>query len=182
MLPRTPFRAALGLLLAAGLAACGGSGQAEAAPNDGARAQAEAAPAQGPAAENVKLAAAGTGPLVTVYKSPSCGCCRKWVEHMEANGFRVEVHDVDDIMPAKREAGVPEHLGSCHTARVEGFAVEGHVPADVIQRLLRERPQVAGIAVPGMPMGSPGMEGPRTDPYDIIAFTKDGKTEVYESR
>lgn len=181
MLSRTPFRAALGLLLAAGLAACGGSGQAEAAANDAARPQAEAAPGAAPAAE-AKLASAGSGPLVTVYKSPTCGCCSKWVDHMKENGFQVEVHDVDDIETPKREAGVPGHLGSCHTARVEGFAVEGHVPADVIKRLLRERPQVAGIAVPGMPMGSPGMEGPRTDPYDIIAFTKDGKTEVYESR
>ena len=127
-------------------------------------------------------AAAGENVLVTVYKSPTCGCCTKWVDHIREAGFRVEVRDTPNVQPVKTEHGLPGHLASCHTALVGGYVVEGHVPADVIRRLLRERPEVAGVAVPGMPMGSPGMEGPYTDPYQVIAFGKDGGTSVYESR
>lgn len=120
--------------------------------------------------------------VVIVYKSPTCGCCAKWVDHIREAGFRVEVRDTVNVQPVKTAHGLPAHLASCHTALVGGYVVEGHVPADVVRRLLRERPDVAGIAVPGMPAGSPGMEGFWTEPYDVIAFGRDGGTSVYESR
>jgi hypothetical protein len=120
---------------------------------------------------------------ITVYKSPSCGCCAKWVEHMQGAGFKVTVKDVDDVAPVKREMGVPASLESCHTGVVGGYVVEGHVPADLVQRVLREKPKLAGLAVPGMVTGSPGMEmGARKDPYDVIAFDRSGKTRVYAKR
>ena len=119
---------------------------------------------------------------MVVYKTPTCGCCSAWVDHVRENGFKVEVRDMNDVSPIKADLGVPAHLASCHTGVVGGYAIEGHVPADVIVKLLRERPEVAGIAVPGMPMGSPGMEGPRKDPYDVVAFQANGKTRVYLSR
>jgi len=117
---------------------------------------------------------------VTVYKSPACGCCKEWVKHMQANGFSVTTHDVDDVMYAKTTNGVPLALASCHTAKVDGYVIEGHVPASDIKRLLKERPPVAGLAAPGMPNGSPGMEqgGPK-DRYDVISFDKQGRTAVY---
>ncbi len=119
---------------------------------------------------------------VVVFKSPTCGCCNGWVNHLKENGFSVEVHNQRDMSTVKADLGVPSHLQSCHTAKVGGYVVEGHVPADVIARLLKERPQVKGLAVPGMPMGSPGMEGPRKDVYDVITFQKNGKTTVYSSQ
>jgi hypothetical protein len=121
-------------------------------------------------------------PTITVYKTPTCGCCTKWVDHLEHYGFRVEAHDVRDLGPIKNKYGISRALESCHTAEVDGYIVEGHVPADLIERMLRERPAVAGIAVPGMPMGSPGMEGPYRERYDVLAFDRDGKTEVYDRR
>lgn len=121
-------------------------------------------------------------PRVTVYKSPQCGCCAKWVDHLREAGFQVTALDVEDVSPVKREHGITAGIASCHTATVDGYVIEGHVPADVIARLLEERPEVKGLAVPGMPIGSPGMEGPREDPYDILAFDADGRTRVYESR
>ncbi len=170
-LARSAF--ALSLVLAAG---CGGQGAQQTSP------AADQAATPAPTTAGGAVQAAATGPLVTVYKSPTCGCCANWVEHMKAEGFQVEVHDVPDVRPTKRTHGVPGHLESCHTALAGGYAIEGHVPADVIRRLLAEKPQVAGIAVPGMPVGSPGMEmGARKDPYDVIAFTKDGQTSVYSS-
>src|SRR5919202_4232644 len=114
--------------------------------------------------------------VVTVYKSPSCGCCRKWVEHVKAHGFAVRAFDVDDLHEVKAAAGVPAALQSCHTAYVGQYVVEGHVPADDIRRLLAERPAVAGLAVPGMPVGSPGMEGGPSEHYDVIAFERSGRT------
>ena len=119
--------------------------------------------------------------VVTVYKTPTCGCCAKWVDHLKEHGFTVEVVDQPDVSPVKREHSVPQAFASCHTALVDGYAIEGHVPADVIARLLRERPKVAGIAVPGMPIGSPGMEVPGRAPdrYDVLTFDKQGKTAVY---
>ncbi|HEX7239243.1 MAG TPA: DUF411 domain-containing protein [Longimicrobiaceae bacterium] len=126
--------------------------------------------------------AAGEGPLVTVYKTPTCGCCRSWVDHLRQAGFRVETVDREDLSPVKKEHGVPQALHSCHTAVVDGYAVEGHVPADVIRKLLAERPAVKGIAVPGMPMGSPGMEGPRKDPYEVFTFDASGPKDVYAVR
>ena len=121
---------------------------------------------------------------VTVYKSPTCGCCTKWVEHLEANkNLRVTTQDVDDVNAIKQNLGVPAALASCHTAVANGYAFEGHVPGDLVAKVLRERPKIAGLAVPGMPVGSPGMEmGPRKDAYDVMAFTKDGKTRVYAKR
>ena len=115
---------------------------------------------------------------VVVYKSPTCGCCKAWVTHMRENGFRVEVHEQYNVTPVKNELGVPGRLRSCHTAKVGGYVIEGHVPADQVKRLLEEKPDVTGLAVPGMPMGSPGMEGPRKDPYEVSAFRRDGGTRV----
>jgi hypothetical protein len=101
---------------------------------------------------------------------------------MEKNGFRPRVHDVNDVSPYKRKYGVPAALESCHTAVVGGYALEGHVPADLVRQILTQKPNIAGLAVPGMPMGSPGMEGPRKDNYDVIAFDKTGKTSVFAKR
>ena len=122
--------------------------------------------------------------VITVYKSPTCGCCKEWVTHVQKAGFKVDVKDMDDMASVKADAGVPASVQSCHTAVVEGYAVEGHVPADVIRRLLKERPKVAGIAVPGMPAGSPGMEVPgrKADRYDVVTFDRKGSTGVYTSR
>lgn len=113
-------------------------------------------------------------PLVSVYKSPACGCCGEWMKHMRANGFRVETHDVADVMPIKRRYGVPDELASCHTAVVGGYAIEGHVPAADVQKLLRERPKLRGLAVPGMVAGSPGMEQGPPQPYATLAFDDRG--------
>lgn len=122
------------------------------------------------------------GPEITVYKSPTCGCCSKWVDHLKAGGFSVRSHDVPDVGPIKRKHGIPDRLSSCHTGLVGGYAVEGHVPADVIRKLLKERPRAVGLAVPGMPMGSPGMEGPHRDRYDVLLVLPGGATRVYASR
>jgi len=118
---------------------------------------------------------------VTVYRSPSCGCCTKWVEHMQEAGFEVEMHEVSDVTSIKRMNGLPARLASCHTALVGGYLVEGHVPAVDVKRLLAEKPKIAGLAVPEMPIGSPGMEMPgvKAKPYDVLAFDSDGRTEVY---
>ncbi len=125
---------------------------------------------------------AGQDPGLVVYKSPTCGCCKGWVEHMRANGYQVEVRDRQSVLPVKESMGIPRDLRSCHTAVVDGYVIEGHVPADAVARLLKERPAVRGLAVPGMVMGTPGMEGPRSDPYDIVSFGDDGSAAVYESR
>ena len=129
--------------------------------------------------------AGGTGMAsaadVTVYKTSTCGCCVAWGRHLEANGFQVAVKELDDLTAVKQAHGITRELASCHTATVEGYVIEGHVPASDIHRLLKERPQVAGLAVPGMPMGSPGMEGPYKDRYDVVAFRRDGTRVVYAS-
>lgn len=119
---------------------------------------------------------------ITVYKSPSCGCCAKWVEHLRANGFAPTVRDMEDLSEVKATFGVPSALQSCHTASVGQYVIEGHVPADLIRRMLRERPKIAGLAVPGMVTGSPGMEGGRAEPYDVVAFDRAGHTSVYAHR
>ncbi len=116
---------------------------------------------------------------ITVYKSPTCGCCSKWVRHLQVNGFEVEAINRNDMNSVKSEAGIPRQLASCHTAIIGGYVIEGHVPAVDIKRLLKERPDVAGLTVPGMPMGSPGMEGPRQDKYEVLTFTKSGDTAVF---
>lgn len=123
---------------------------------------------------------ASAGPEVTVYKSKYCGCCSAWVEHLRSSGFRVIARDVGDVIALREKLGVPNDLGSCHTATVAGYAIEGHVPAGDIRRLLRERPRARGLAVPGMPLGSPGMEGPRRDPYQTLLFQGDGSYIVFE--
>ena len=120
-------------------------------------------------------------PKVVVYKDPECGCCGAWVDHMKANGFSVTVHDVRDMAPHKQKLGVPERLASCHTAVVDGYTIEGHVPASEVKRLLKERPKAKGLAVPGMPQGSPGMETGKLDPYDVLLFDTGGRTSVYRS-
>jgi hypothetical protein len=122
-------------------------------------------------------------PMV-VYKSPACGCCSLWVDYMRKSGFDAKVQNVDNIGALKLKLGVREEFASCHTTEVGGYIVEGHVPVEVVQRLLKERPKIAGIAVPGMPAGSPGMEVPsgKKDSYNILAFTSDGKTTVYDRR
>ena len=118
-------------------------------------------------------------PKVTVYKTPTCGCCKKWVSHLEANGLEVESIDMKDLRLIKSMSGIEPSHSSCHTAKVGEYVVEGHVPADDIKRLLKERPDIRGLTVPGMPMGSPGMEGPRKDDYDVLSINKDGSTGVY---
>ena len=121
------------------------------------------------------FAAAAT---VEVYKSSTCKCCAKWVDHMRANGFTVNTNDVGN-KEARERAGISTALGSCHTALVDGYAIEGHVPAQDIKRLLKERPRAIGLAVPGMPHGSPGMEGARSEPYNVLLIDKQGGTAVY---
>ena len=112
--------------------------------------------------------------VVTVYKSPTCGCCGDWVRHIRASGLRVEAYDLEDVSPMRRRYGVPGALASCHTAVVAGYAIEGHVPAADIQRLLRERPKFVGLAVPGMVVGSPGMEQGPPQRYETLAFDARG--------
>lgn len=124
-------------------------------------------------------------PSIEVWKSPTCGCCGKWVEHLEANGFAVKAKNTSPAMldRIKRQAGIEEKLASCHTGLIDGYAIEGHVPAADIKRLLEMRPDAVGLTVPNMPLGSPGMEQPdgKTEPYDVLLVKKDGSTEVFAS-
>lgn len=126
---------------------------------------------------------ASKAPLVEVWKSPTCDCCQDWVTHLEANGFRVAVFDTGNTAMRAR-LGIDPKYGSCHTARVGGYAIEGHVPAADIRRLLKQAPVATGLAVPGMPVGSPGMDGPdyagRRDPYDVLLIAKDGSATVFQ--
>ncbi len=125
-------------------------------------------------------AEAAAATVIEVVKSPYCGCCTHWVDYLRAEGFEVRVVETVDVTPTARRLGVPDQLRSCHTASIEGYAIEGHVPAADIRRLLAERPDAAGLAVPGMPAGSPGMEqGDRRQPYATILFTRDGRRTVF---
>jgi hypothetical protein len=126
--------------------------------------------------------AVAAGDTVVVYKSPTCGCCNAWVDHMREHGFTVVTHDTNDLEPIKRQLGVPAGRVSCHTATVRGYTLEGHVPADLVRRLIDEQSRFAGLAVPGMPIGSPGMEGIVKQEYDILAFDRDGGVQVYARR
>lgn len=126
------------------------------------------------------LAASAAGPVIEVYKTATCGCCKEWIRHLEANGFTVKATDVSSPGDYREKFGIPTQYGSCHSARVQGYAVEGHVPAAEIKRMLAEKPKARGLAVPAMPMGSPGMEGPRKDPYDVFLVKDDGKASVYK--
>jgi hypothetical protein len=119
-------------------------------------------------------------PVIEVYKSASCGCCSEWIKHLEANGFTVRANNVEMPAQYRKLAGIPDALGSCHTGLVNGYAIEGHVPARDIKQLLREKPKAKGLAVPAMPMGSPGMEGPRKDAYDVLLVKNNGSTAVYK--
>jgi hypothetical protein len=119
--------------------------------------------------------------VVTVYKDPDCGCCKNWVEHLIKHGYTVNARDTREMADIKESLGVPVTLHSCHTAVVNGYLIEGHVPAGDIDRLLAQKPKIAGLAVPGMPMGSPGMEGPRSQHYTVLAFDKAGKTTAFAS-
>ena len=122
----------------------------------------------------------GNGNAITVFKDPNCGCCKEWIEHLRKHAFRVTAKDTNHVSGIKRSGRVPSQLVSCHTAFVNGYVIEGHVPAEDIKRLLKEKPKVAGLAVGGMPIGSPGMEvGNRKDKYDVIAFNRDGSTQVF---
>ena len=125
-------------------------------------------------------ATAAKTPL-TVYKTPTCGCCGSWVQHMEANGFASTTTNLPDLAAIKAKHGVPARLQSCHTSLVGGYVIEGHVPAADIRRLLKERPKIVGLAAPGMPAGSPGMDVPNSPGYDVLAFDKDGNTKVFAS-
>ena len=169
-----PIAAALAALLT--LAACSTASRPSA---DSAEVRdARTAATVSPASNTGALAAT---PTLVVYKTPTCGCCKGWVKEMENAGFKVEVHDLDDLSSIKHAAGVPDALQACHTARIGGYVVEGHVPAADIRRLLAERPDVAGIATPGMPMGSPGMEGAYKDHYDVMTFDGSGRSTVFAS-
>ena len=122
------------------------------------------------------------GPAMTVYKTPTCGCCAKWVEYMQANGFTASVTNMPDVTPVKIKHGLPRQLASCHTTLVGGYVIEGHVPVEDVRRLLKEKPaNLAGLAAPGMPAGSPGMDVPNSPPYDVLAFDKSGGTRIYAS-
>jgi hypothetical protein len=118
--------------------------------------------------------------IVDVYKSPTCGCCNKWIDHLKANGFTVRAHDTENVVAHKIRLGVPPGYGSCHSAEVNGYVVEGHVPAKEITRMLTAKSRARGLVVPGMPVGSPGMEaGGRKDPYEVLLVTRDGSTRTY---
>jgi hypothetical protein len=120
-------------------------------------------------------------PVITVYKDPSCGCCKNWIEHLIKHGYRVDAKDSPNMTEIKHTMGVPTGLAACHTALVNGYLIEGHVPAADIDRLLVQKPKIAGLAVPGMPMGSPGMEGGTAQRYQVLTFDKSGKTTVFAS-
>lgn len=124
--------------------------------------------------------AAPATPVIDVYKSPACGCCNKWIDHLKANGFGVRSYDTDNVAQHKARLGVPPGYGSCHTAEVDGYVIEGHVPAREIKRLLKEKPRVSGLVVPAMPVGSPGMEADgRKDPYKVFLVNRNRSTQTY---
>lgn len=176
--PRRLIAASAATILA--LAACSSSARSTAdssSPRTAATVDTAAAPV---AAAPTTVAATGA-PTLVVYKTPTCGCCKGWVKAMETAGFKVEVHDLDDLAQIKHAAGVPDELQACHTARIGGYVVEGHVPPEDIRRLLAERPDIAGIATPGMPMGSPGMEAAYKDRYDVVTFGGSGRSTVFAS-
>lgn len=119
-------------------------------------------------------------PVIDVYKTSTCGCCKAWVEHLKTSGFTVHTHDVEAPEVMRAKFGIPDQYGSCHTGIVKGYAVEGHVPAEAIKRLLKQKPKASGLAVPGMPMGSPGMEGSHKQAYDVLLVSKTGKATVFQ--
>ncbi len=116
---------------------------------------------------------------IDIYKSPYCGCCGKWVDHVTKAGFTVKTHEVDDVPGTRKKLGMPEKLGSCHTAKIGNYLLEGHVPAEDIKRMLKEKPKALGLAVPGMPPGSPGMDVPNSPAYETLLVQNDGSTRVF---
>lgn len=161
-------------VLALGLTACGG------APNPSAGKAAAQPPSVEKVAEVTPPVADNGLPHVVTYKSPSCGCCEMWVKHMRDAGFAVDVKSVEDMGAVKTEAGVPVGKASCHTSKIADYFVEGHVPAEDIKRLLTEKPDAKGLVVPGMVLGSPGMEqGGISQPYDVLLVSRDGTTTVF---
>lgn len=127
----------------------------------------------------VAMGVAHSATRAEVFKSPHCGCCSKWVEHLRENGFQVTAHDVHSVPDVRQNLGMPNRLGSCHTAKIGGYIIEGHVPAVDIQRLLKEKPKALGLAVPSMPPGSPGMESAKPIPYETLLVQADGSTRVF---
>lgn len=131
---------------------------------------------------SLALAARSAAEPVTVWKNPDCGCCREWITHLRKNGFEVISNDVKDTAPIRQKLGLPDKFGACHTATVGNYVVEGHVPAQELRRLLKEKPNARGLAVPGMPVGSPGMEAGNTrDAYDVLLVLTDGSSRIYQS-
>lgn len=173
LIMRRALPAAAAGLLSVVLAGCNGP-QAD---------RAQSASTDGQLAEGIQSRATTTA-LVTVYKNPTCECCAKWADHLRESGFRVKIEEGADLNQIRAKSGVPNELASCHTALVDGYAIEGHVPADLIQKLLRDRPRVAGLAVPGMPPGVIGMPdaGPDREKYPILAFAGTGPPRVYAER
>jgi hypothetical protein len=171
------------LVSGAGLIVAGGAYYLSGSSGESAPATVAQAPASTPSALHAAAAQPNPAlPVIKVWKTPTCGCCQGWVDHMRLAGFTVEVTDMADLTAIKNERGVAPQHQSCHTALIEGYTVEGHVPAGDVLRMIEERPQIAGIAAPGMPIGSPGMEmGSQRDRYDVIAFQRDGKTSVWAS-
>lgn len=130
----------------------------------------------------LRALAHGDHNLITVWKNPDCGCCREWIAHLRTNGFQVASKDVEDTTPIRRQLNFPEKYGACHTAVLGDYVIEGHVPAPELKRLLRERPSARGLAVPGMPAGSPGMEvGKTRDAYNVLLVLADGSSRIYQS-
>lgn len=170
--PLTILIAAVAAVLLLGVQACG---EAESSAASGS--------AAGYAVPASFAAAVQEAPTIQVYKAPTCGCCGLWVAHLEDEGFDVETINVNssELVAVKQTRGVDSDLMSCHTAIVGDYVVEGHVPASDIARLLEERPEIAGLAVPGMPTGSPGMEGPDREPYDVLTFGGEGERRVWAS-
>ena len=141
----------------------------------------DAPDAQAASPDDTPIVATSAGPVATVYKSPTCGCCSLWNRHLEENGFEVVAHDRTDMTAVKDSLGVPGDLASCHTAVIDGYVVEGHVPAASIRRLLLERPDARGLTVPGMPLGSPGMEqGDLKQSYDVLLMDTNGEATVFD--
>lgn len=166
------MHAATAVLVLGAVVSLGACAKQAPVPERAAEVTTEAAPV--PSAEQVL-------PLVVVHKSPSCGCCGLWVDHMRQAGFQVEVRDEDNVNPVKERVGVPYGKGSCHTAEVAGYFIEGHVPATDVKRLLAEKPDAKGLVLPGMPMGSPGMEMPdgHAEPYTVELVRRDGTTAAF---
>lgn len=177
---RNTVRGMLAVLVPAGVVLGAGGCAPEA---EGASAGANGSARQEALVDATLAATIAETPTIKVYKLSTCGCCALWVDHMRAAGFELDVEDTDDMVAVKVDAGLPPQLQSCHTSFVGDYVFEGHIPAEVIARFLAEAPDARGLAVPGMPIGSPGMEiGDRVDPYDVIRFDAAGNTTVYESR